>query len=58
MQRMAEIIGTYVSLGLNWLTSQKKQLKNILIGFYFIAKYQCQKTEKMAVNNFHFAAKY
>ena len=33
-------------------------MKNILIGFYFIAKHQFQKTKKMAVNIFHYAAKY
>ena len=33
-------------------------MKNILIVFYFIAKHQCQKTKKMAVNIFHSAANY
>ena len=32
--------------------------ENILIGFYFTAKHQCQKTKKMVVNIFHFVAKY
>ena len=33
-------------------------MKNILIGFYFTAKHQCQKTNKMTVNISHSAAKY
>ena len=32
--------------------------ENMLIGFYFIAKHQFQKTKKMGVNIFHSAAKY
>ena len=32
--------------------------ENILIGFYFTAKHQCQKTKKMMVNIFHSIAKY
>ena len=49
----------YVLLGLNGLRqSQKLQMKNILISFYFIDKHQYQKTKKMAVNIFHSAAKY
>ena len=49
----------YVSLGHNGLTRYQKELmKNILIGFYFIAKHQSQKTKKIAVNIFHSATKY